>query len=435
MLDSIKPKDFIGFSDFDAPDGDVIDTCIHCGLCLNECPTYRVLRVEMDSPRGRIQLINAVNEGHLSLNDESFQKHMFLCLDCHGCESACPSGVEYGSILEAARAQANRVGSEPRGIKIANRIMKHLFGNPWLLRATAKILRAYQRSGFRDLLLDMLPERLQLMEGLTPRISSHFIHPKTMSHVPALGKPRYTVGFLSGCIMSVAFAHVHEASLRVLARNGCEVHLPKDQVCCGALNYHNGDRATARDWAKRNLVAFDDPKYDAIVVNSAGCGSTMKSWADLLEQDPEFSEIADRISNKVYDFSEWLAHIGIQPPPHKIHARVAYQDACHLRHAQGITAQPRDLISTVAGTTIVGLNQPHLCCGSAGVYSAINTDLSIQILDEKLDSIESSHATHVITTNPGCQSHIAAGLNRRNHDVKIVHIAEFLDAAYEGSDI
>ena len=161
----------------------------------------------------------------------------------------------------------------------------------------------------------------------------------------------------------------------------------------------------------------------------------MKSWADLLEQDPEFSEIADRISNKVYDFSEWLAHIGIPPPPHKIHARVAYQDACHLRHAQGITAQPRDLISTVAGTTIVGLNQPHLCCGSAGVYSAINTDLSIQILDEKLDSIESSHATHVITTNPGCQSHIAAGLNRRNHDVKIVHIAEFLDAAYEGADI
>lgn len=425
----------VGYSDVDAPEQKLIDTCIHCGLCLNECPTYRVLRLEMDSPRGRIQLIKAVKDGRMSLADESFRKHIFLCLDCRGCETACPSGVKYGPLVEAGRAQMTQVGNLPRGIKLANFVLRHVFAHPGRFRLLARALRFYQRSGLqwtvRKLgILSVLPGGLGKAEKLTPRISDSFVDAQALSTIAPEGPRRYRVGFLTGCIMSVAFAEVHRASLRVLARNGCEVVVPKEQVCCGALSLHNGDRRTARELARRNIDAFEKEELDAIVVNSAGCASTMKEWGEILKADAEYAQRAEAVAGKVKDFSEWLAQIGLTGDMQSIEGRVTYQEACHLRHAQKIAAQPRKLIGAVPGAKLVEMRNSHICCGNAGIYSALNTDLSLRILEEKLDSILATGATTVVTTNPGCQLHIRMGLAERNAPVRIVHIAEFLDEAY-----
>ncbi len=425
----------IGFSGSTAPDPHLIQTCIHCGLCLDECPTYRHLRVEMDSPRGRIQLIRAVDEDRLSLADESFRDHIYLCLDCRGCETACPSGVKYGPLVEAARAQATQIGNIPRGMKIANLVLRHIFLRPGRLRVLAAALRFYQRSGLRSLvlksgLLRLLPGDLESSESMTPFMSPSFLIPARLPLVPAEGERRHRVGFLSGCIMSVAFAGVHAASLRVLARAGCEVVLPPDQTCCGSLSLHGGDRLTARQAARRNIDAFTAVDVEVIVVNSAGCGSTMKEWGELLDDDLKYADKARALAAKVRDFSEWIAEIGLNADPGRLDERVVVQDACHLKHAQGITAQPRDLVAAIPGVELVEMENPHLCCGSAGLYSALHPDLARDIRADKLAAIAATGAQTVITTNPGCHSHIQAGLAAENSPVRIVHLAEFLDEAH-----
>lgn len=429
----------IGFSGTAAPDPRLIQTCIHCGLCLDECPTYRHLRVEMDSPRGRIQLIRAVDEGRLSLADESFSKHIYLCLDCRGCETACPSGVKYGPLVEAARAQATQIGNIPRGLKIANFVLRHVFLRPGRLRFLASALRLYQRSGLQTLvrksgLLRLLPGDLESSESMTPIMSPAFLNPSRLPLIPAEGERRFRVGFLSGCIMSVAFAGVHRASLNVLARAGCEVVLPPDQTCCGSLSLHGGDRLTARQAARRNIDAFLAADVEAIVVNSAGCGSTMKEWGELLADDPRYAEKAHALAGKVRDFSEWIAEIGLNADPGRMDERVVVQDACHLKHAQGISTQPRDLVAAIPGVELVEMENPHLCCGSAGLYSALNPDLARDIRADKLTNIAATGARTVITTNPGCHSHIQAGLAEQNSPVRIVHLAEFLDEAHRNLD-
>ena len=428
------PGDMVGFSDVQAPDPNLINTCIHCGLCLNECPTYRSLRVEMDSPRGRIQLIKAVGESRLSLTEESFAEHMFLCLDCRGCETACPSGVQYGHLVEAARAQLTEVGNVPAGIKMANLLLRHLFQSPRRLKLVARVLRLYQRSGFQWLVrttgvLRLLSSRLAAAEALAPVISSRFVDADSIKFLPAHQETRYRVAFLSGCIMSVAFSDVHEASLRVLTGIGCEVVLPDGQVCCGALSFHNGDRSTARDLARRNIEAFEVHEVDAIIVNSAGCGSTMKEWGEILADDPDYAYRAKVLAKKVKDFSEWVAEIGLHTDLGNIEERVTCQDACHLRHAQKIVDAPRDLIRAIPGVQIVEMHNSVLCCGNAGIYSAVNTALSQEILADKLDNIAATEASTVVTTNPGCQLHISGGLKARGSSARIIHIAQLLDEA------
>ena len=424
----------IGFSGLASPDPQLIQTCIHCGLCLDECPTYRHLRVEMDSPRGRIQLIRAVDEGRLSLDDESFQKHIFLCLDCRGCETACPSGVKYGSLIEAARAEATRIGNIPLGQKIANIVLRHIFLWPGRLRLLASALRFYQRSGVQALVrrsgvLRLLPGNLEASESMIPIVSTSFLNPVYLPLVPAEGERRYRVGFLSGCIMSVAFAEVHRASLRVLARAGCDVVLPPAQTCCGSLSLHGGDRHTAREAARRNIDAFIEPDLDAIVVNSAGCSSTMKEWGELLADDDCYAEKAGLLANKVRDFGEWLSEIGLNAELGRIDQRLVFQDACHLKHAQGISSQPRTLISAIPGVEVVEMENSHLCCGSAGLYSALNPRVAQDIRREKIACITDTGAQTVITSNPGCYSHIKAGLAERHSEVRIMHLAEILDEA------
>ncbi len=423
------------FSATDAPDPELISTCIHCGMCLAECPTYRALRVETDSPRGRIELVRAVHEGRLDLDEPSFAEHIFLCLDCRGCESACPSGVEYGKIIEAARAQATMAGNLPPGLRNANRLMRLILGRTWLLRLLARGLRISQQFGLDRLVgplqrLRILPPALARAAQSAPRMSPKFCGQADVRVVPARGERRYRVGLLAGCIMQVAFAEVNRATIAVLTENGCEVVLPPEQGCCGGLSWHSGDRPTARTMARRNVRAFDREDLDAVVINSAGCGSSAKEWQEMLEDDPQLIEAARRVKAKTFDFSEWLAQIGLHGDLGPVNARVCYQDACHLRHAQKITAQPRQLLAQVPGLELVEPDRGFLCCGNAGIYSMLNPEVSDQVRSEKLDTIEATAPDRLVTTNPGCQMHLAQGLRIRGNGLAVQHLAELLAESY-----
>lgn len=419
----------------DAPDRSIVSTCVHCGLCLNECPTYRVLRVEMDSPRGRIQLIDAVHDGRMALDSPAFLRHTFQCLDCRGCETACPSGVKYGALIESVRAQTVQAGLLPTRRRIAQAVLRVVFPRPKLLRLAARGLWLYRRSGLQALvrkmgLLRLIAPPLAAVEALSPPVSDRFLQASDLRFVPAHGEHRRSVAFITGCIMSVSFAEAHRASLRVLARNGCDVHIPEHQSCCGALHVHGGDLETARDLARRNIDAFDSADYEAIIINSAGCGSTLKEYGELLADDPSYGERAHAFAERVRDFSEFLAEVGAEPPAAVVEERVIYQDACHLVHAQGVSQQPRDLLAAVPGVKLVEMENPTVCCGAAGLYSVTDTEISLAILEQRLDAIEATGATIVVSANPGCLLHIQSGARRRGLDLTVMHVAEFLDRAY-----
>ena len=425
----------LGFSAMDAPDASILSTCVHCGLCLNECPTYRVLRLEMDSPRGRIQLIDAVQDGRMALDSPAFLRHTFQCLDCRGCETACPSGVKYGALIESVRAQTVQARLLPTRRRIAQTALRIVFPRPKLLRLAARGLWLYQRTGLQALMrklgfLRLIAPPLAAVEALSPPVSDRFLQASDLRFVPAQGERRRSVAFITGCIMSVSFAEAHRASLRVLARNGCDVHIPEHQSCCGALHVHGGDRETARDLARRNIDAFDSADYEAIIINSAGCGSTLKEYGELLADDPRYAARAHAFTRRVRDFSEFLAEIGAESPAGSINARVLYQDACHLVHAQGVSQQPRDLLAAVPGVELVEMENPTVCCGAAGLYSVTDTDISLAILEERLDAIEATGASIVVSANPGCLLHIQSGARRRGLDLRVMHVAEFLDQAY-----
>lgn len=419
----------------DAPDTSIVSTCVHCGLCLNECPTYRVLRVEMDSPRGRIQLIDAVHDGRMALDSPAFLRHTFQCLDCRGCETACPSGVKYGALIESVRAQTVQAGLLPTRRRIAQAVLRVVFPRPKLLRLAARGLWLYQRSGLQALvrrlgILRFIAPPLAAVEALSPPVSDRFLQASDLRFVPAFGERRHSVAFITGCIMGVSFAEAHRASLRVLARNGCDVHIPEHQSCCGALHVHGGDLETARDLARRNIDAFDSADYESIIINSAGCGSTLKEYGELLADDPRYAERAHAFAERVRDFSEFLAEVGAEPAAGVRNEQLIYQDACHLVHAQGVSQQPRDLLAAVPGVELVEMENPTVCCGAAGLYSVTDTDISLAILEQRLDAIEATGARVVVSANPGCLLHIQSGARRRGLDLTVMHVAEFLDRAY-----
>ncbi|MBM4435922.1 MAG: 4Fe-4S dicluster domain-containing protein [Actinobacteria bacterium] len=424
-----------GFSASNAPDPAVMQACVHCGMCLNECPTYRVIRLEMDSPRGRIQLIKGVNDGHIALDSQVFLAHTFRCLDCRGCETACPSGVKYGRLIEAVRDQTARAGLLPRRRRIASWVLRHVFTRRTRLRRVGQALRLYQRLGVQAFIrrlriLAWVWPALAQVEAMAPAMSRRFLDAGDLRFVPAVGPARYRVAFVTGCIMSLAFAEVHRASLRVLARRGCDIEIPEHQQCCGALHIHGGDRASAQDLARRNIDAFEGGGYDAILTNSAGCGSALKEYGQLLAGDPAYAERAHRFAAKVQDLSEFLAACESGHALGELRRTVVYQDACHLAHGQGITRQPRDLLRAIPGLTLVEMRNPAVCCGSAGLYSVTDTATSLQVLDEKLDALEGVEADTVVSANPGCLLHLRLGVKRRGLKLRVVHLAELLDEAY-----
>ena len=425
-----------GYGQGEAPRWEDYSRCVHCGLCLNACPTYRELGVEMDSPRGRIYQIIQVEQGRLPLG-ESFVRHIDLCLDCRACETACPSGVEYGKLVEAARGQIEKYYHRPRLVALLRRLFYcEVLPHPGRLQLMGKLLRIYQRSGVERLVLGtgvlkLLSGRLERVAALGPRMENPFFYERLGTTVPAEGKGRYRVAFFAGCIANLSFARLNDATVRVLAKNGCEVVVPAKQGCCGALHVHAGMRDLARSLAKRNIQAFLDGRFDAVITNAAGCGSVLKEYPLLFEEeDREFLEPARAFAAKMRDITEFLAGIDFNRDFATLKVRATYQDPCHLGHAQRVRTAPRKLLAAVPGLELVELKEAEVCCGSAGVYNVVHNEMSERLLANKLRRIGETKAEVVLTANPGCLLQLSAGVRRQGNRQRVMHVVELLDEAY-----
>lgn len=386
----------------------------------------------MDSPRGRIYQILQVDEGNLSLGD-SFVTHIDRCLGCLNCQTACPSGVEYGALLERARSQIEENYRRPW---LARTVRAHFYGQvlPSFRRLAlhARFVRFYQRSGLQQLarrtgILKLLG--VADLDALSPRIDDRFSFEDLGRVYPAEGERRGRVAFLIGCIGSVAFSELNRATIRVLTKNGIEVHVPQGQRCCGALHLHAGYPDGAREQARRNIDGMLSPELEAIVTNAAGCGSTLKEYAGLLQDDAEYAQKAREFTAKTRDITEYLAEVGLREPKRKSATRVTYQDPCHLAHAQGVRAAPRQLLRRI-GLELVESPRPDTCCGSAGVYNVAQNEISMKILDEKMELVASVSPQVIATANVGCMLQFRAGLQRKGMNARVAHVIELLDEAY-----
>ncbi|NJK80776.1 MAG: 4Fe-4S dicluster domain-containing protein [Chloroflexaceae bacterium] len=441
----------MGFSNKDRPSDDIINTCVHCGLCLPSCPTYRETGLEMSSPRGRILLMKSVSEGVIGLDSAVFQEQMSQCLNCRACEAVCPSGVQYGTILEASRTQIaqakvreeeaatpapqHNIKARPlwqRGLHMV--VFDGLFNDMRLFRTFSGLMSLYQRTGVQWLarksgMLKLMG--LGEMETMLPSISKTFVVPMGQIY-RAEGTARYSVALLSGCIMSTAFANVHEATIRVLQKNGCDVILPPGQGCCGALHSHSGDLDGSRRLARQNIEAFEGLGVDAIVVNAAGCGSTLKEYNHFLHDDPDWHERAERFVAKIKDVHEFLTSIELNREGlGELPVSVTYQEPCHLAHAQRITAQPRTLLKAIPGLQLREMHESSMCCGSAGVYNITQPEMAARLGARKIENALETNAEVIATGNPGCAIQLASELQRRGKDVQVRYIVELLDESYQ----
>lgn len=422
-----------GFRGPEIPDFDVVRSCVHCGFCLPVCPTYRVTGRERSSPRGRIWLMKSVAEGRLDLLDPLFGDEMTLCLNCRACEAVCPSGVRYGEILEASRAQLVQHQSPTARERLLRFLgFQLLLGDMRRFRAANRLLRFYQRSGLRSIarrsgLLRLLG--LEQAEQLMPELSERFVVADG-SFFPALGQRRGRVALFVGCVMGTAYAHVHEATIRVLIRNGFDVALLTGQGCCGALHVHSGDPEGGRRLARRNIDALDSPYIDAVIVNAAGCGAALKEYPHLLRADHGYAERARAFSAKVRDVIEFLVERGLAVQPGPLPMTVTYQEPCHLAHAQRITRQPRALLQTIPQLQLVEMAESALCCGSAGIYNLLRPAMASTLLQRKLDNALATGAQVIVSANPGCMLQLEAGLRARGVRVPVLHLIEVLDCAY-----
>ncbi len=433
----------IRFPNADAPAQELISRCVHCGLCLPTCPTFAELGVEMDSPRGRIRLMKNVWDGRLDADSPAFADHMAKCLDCRACETACPSGVSFGKLMEGARSQVVAARKPSLAEALLRRaVFRGLITSPTRLALFARFGYLSKRLGARTVLraigmgrlaelLDLVPERAPTSQALP-------------AHYAAAGSRRGTVALFTGCVMRAAFADTNAATARVLARNGIEVLVPEAQTCCGALHAHAGERAGARALAKRNIEALEGLAVDAFIVNAAGCGANLKEYGWLLrvppgasgappgasKDDQEWAERGETFSRRVKDASEYLAEMGLAAAPGEVRATVAYDDPCHLLHGQKISAQPRALLAAIPGLTLVPLAEADWCCGSAGTYNVTQPELARRLGHRKAEHITRSGAEMVVTANPGCQMQIEAALRREGSRIPVVHLMDLLDRAY-----
>ncbi len=420
---------FIGEEDYEA-----LVKCVHCGLCLNECPTYRANGLEPDSPRGRLYLIRAVAEGTLPLSDE-VEHHLDQCLVCRACETACPSNVQFGQVMEAARHAILETKATPQRRLLTALAFRHLFPHPRRLELVGRLVRWYQRSPFPALVqraarAGIVPRRLAVMERMAPRLSDAFFSAPPTAVVPATGPRRFAVGMVSGCIMPLAFAPTNHATVRVLSANGCDVVIPPTQRCCGALASHAGDEDSAASMARANIDAFEAhglDRLESIVINSAGCGAQLKGYGHLLRHDPAYAMRAQSFAAKVEDVAEFLVRVGVTANLGPVHRTVTYQDACHLVHGQGVRAQPRELLALIPGISLVEMRDSTRCCGSAGIYNILQPEMSATILEAKLDNVCATAATCVVASNPGCLLQINMGLRERGLELDGKHLVDILD--------
>jgi glycolate oxidase iron-sulfur subunit len=421
-----------GFSAIDKPQYEDYAHCVHCGLCLNHCPTYRLWGREADSPRGRIRLMNLVDQGRLEVG-EMFSTHIDRCLDCRACETVCPSGVEYGKLVELARAQIEQKYKRPLMSRVLRDLVyRRLLPYPNRIAMAARLMRVYQRSGLAAAarasgLLRLMG--LQDRERLAPPIEANFFFTDLGRTFPARGQRRARVAFFAGCIAQVTFAELNRATIRVLQANGCEVVVPAKQVCCGALAAHAGIRDVARNLARANFDAFRADEFEAIVTNAAGCGSTLKEYPHLFADDGSFQEQARAFSARVCDVTEFLAELGLSVPLRSVPLRVTYQDSCHLLHGQKIREAPRKLIRAIPGVELIEMPFADQCCGSAGVYNVTQTKTSLELLAQKMDFARQTKAAAIITTNPGCILQLRAGASIHGTGQEALHVIELLDRA------
>ena len=409
-----------------------ISRCVHCGFCLQACPTYLQLGMETDSPRGRIALIDALASGRAEPTS-ALLGHLDLCLQCRACETACPSGVPFGRVMESARSEVMAGARAPVSWKLRAAAMRQVLPHRRRLAALTGALRLYGRSPVQRVLagsklLRRVAPSLARLEQSVPAVPAHAFRPPPQR--PGLTR---SVAMLTGCVMPHLYPRTHEATVRVLNRLGFRVVFPEGETCCGALSVHGGDRRFARTLARRNVDAFLAADVEAVVVNSAGCGSTMKEYGDRLADDPSYAERATRLASMTLDVLEFVASQELPPLGH-VRRSVTYQDSCHLVHAQKVARAPRDILMAIPGLEIREMAAPDRCCGSAGIYSLVQRDMSARVLDDKIRDVAATGATTIATANPGCMMQLETGARVHGYDACVAHVIELLDEAMTAAE-
>jgi glycolate oxidase iron-sulfur subunit len=409
------------------PSPDLISQCVHCGFCLQACPTYVLWRNENDSPRGRIYLMKMANEGVAALTPQWIE-HFDTCLGCMSCMTACPSGVDYGKLIEATRAQIERQHTRSLGERIHRWLIFSTLPRPDRLRLLRPLLMLYQKSGLRAL----LPERLRSMDALLPKLGKRS---EVAAVTPAQGEKRRRVGLVLGCVQREFLSEVNAATARVLAADGCEVVAPATQPCCGALLVHAGQEQPAVELARRMIDEFEAAGVDAIISNAGGCGSHLKEYGHLLRDDPQYAARAKQFVAKCRDVAEFLAELGPRAVRHPMAMRVAYQDSCHLQHAQRVRSQPRALLAAIPGLKLEELPEGAICCGSAGIYNLVEPETANELGDRKAQHITAAQPDAVATGNPGCLLQLRAALGRQGRNTPVLHTIQIVDASIRNSGL
>jgi glycolate oxidase iron-sulfur subunit len=441
-----KPDTFgspqMGFDAKEPPAKPLIDACVHCGFCLVTCPSYRVLGTEMDSPRGRIYMMNAIHQQEAPLSVETAQ-HFDTCLGCLACTTACPSGVQYDKLIAATRPQVERNVPRTWGDRLFRQLIFSLFPYPDRLRILLAPLALYQLLGFHKFnqatgFLKRFSPRLAAMESLLPDITPKSFQVNLPEVVPSQGKQRYRVGMILGCVQRLFFSDVNEATARVLSANGCEVVIPPSQGCCAALPQHQGQEEQGKSLARQMIDSFADTKVDYIIINAAGCGHTLKEYDHILKDDPQYREKAKAFVAKVRDVQEFLVEVGMTTPLHPLHSEpltIVYQDACHLLHGQRISVQPRQLLRQIPGVTLREPVDAALCCGSAGVYNMLQPGVSEELGRQKIENLRNTGAKLIASSNPGCSLQIQKHLAEQGYTMPLLHPIRLLDYAIRGEKL
>ncbi|HEU4535522.1 MAG TPA: heterodisulfide reductase-related iron-sulfur binding cluster [Polyangiaceae bacterium] len=419
-------------------DPKLIDDCVHCGFCLPACPTYQSWGRETDSPRGRIYLMKSVASGQAPMTAAAVT-HFDRCLGCMACVPACPSGVKYDALIEQTRAEIELGPHRTPGDKLFRALLFALFPHPWRLRVAALLQLAYVKTGLRGLahrlgLVRRLPPRLRALEALMPPVSARQLAARLPELTAPAGPRRARVALLAGCVQRVYFPGVNEATLRVLRAEGCEVVVPPALGCCGALSVHAGREGEAQRLARAAIEAIERAEVDAVVVNAAGCGSSMKEWHRLLRGDPDWADRAAAVAAKVKDATEFLAGLGAVAPRRPLALKIAYHDACHLAHAQRVRAQPRALLGAIPGVELVEIPEGDQCCGSAGIYNLVQPESAREIGLRKVENVLSTEPELLVSANPGCTLQMHMLLRERGRSVRAAHPLEVLDASIRGDD-
>jgi glycolate oxidase iron-sulfur subunit len=431
-----NPNNASAFDAHHPPSNELIEKCVHCGFCLPVCPTYVLWGQEMDSPRGRIYLMKLAADGAVEMNS-NWVSHFDTCLGCMACMPACPSGVDYGKLIEATRAQIERKTLRSSAEKFHRRFILENFTRPDRLRRMRLLLLIYQKTGLQAALrglglLHLLPKKLQVMEALLPKLRRR---EAVAEFTPAVGTKRRRVGLLLGCVQREFFSQVNAATVRVLAAEGCEVVAPQSQSCCGALPVHAGEEIAAVELAKKTIDTFEQAYVDTVVTNAAGCGSNVKEYGHLLRDDPQYAERARKFAAKCKDISELLASLKPRAKRQPLKLRVAFHDSCHLQNAQGVRSQPRALLTGIPGLELAEIPEAPICCGSAGIFNLVQPDTARTLGDRKADLIAPLNVDVVATGNPGCILQMQSALTRHGQKMPVLHFIQLLDASLCGKSI